>query len=387
MPAPSLFEMIGLSIQVSQPILRGGSFLENLTNKYDGYNHIISAAVGFDTATIEINGDLTYCESWFEDGLTRDITVYNQAGYIVWQGWVNQVQLAVAGLNVTTGPVLNIANRVEVVYSPLDTTVTPPAIGTRTRTAQANNTASQAAYGIWHKLLSGSNVPDAEALQLRSTYLQENALPETASTINFDASDAPKITLNCLGYAYWLQAYPYNVAGTGTIAISTRLQAVLTASPNAVLSANYSYVNSNTFAVPVAQEKDTMALDYIKSLVAVGDSANNRWTFGIYEDRQAYYSVIPTTAEYQYQLSEGAQTVRRYADNTTVRPWDVRPAKWLFITDFLIGRVASSTMIRDDPRMLFIESVNYAAPYSLSVQGAKISTIAQQMAKLGLGGI
>lgn len=387
MVAPSLFELIGLSIQVSQPILRGGNWLENLTDKYDGYGHTISAAVGFDTASIEINGDLTYCESWFEDGLLRDITVYNQAGYIIWQGWVNQVQLSVAGLSVTTGPVLNIANRVEVVYSPLDTSVKPPASGTSTKTAVSNNTLSQTNYGIWHKLLSGGNVPDAEALQLRSTYMQENALPETASSINFDASDAPKITLNCLGYAYWLQAYPYNVTGTGTIAISTRLQAVMTASPNTVLSTVYSYVNTNTFAVPVSQNKDMIALDYIKSLVSVGDAANNRWTFGVYEDRQAYYSAIPTAAEYQYQLAEGSQSVRRYADNATVRPWDVRPAKWLFITDFLIGRVASSTMIRDDPRMLFIESVSFAAPYTLQVQGAKVSTIAQQMAKLGLGGL
>jgi hypothetical protein len=162
---------------------------------------------------------------------------------------------------------------------------------------------------------------------------------------------------------------------------------VLAANPNAVFSTVYANLAANTFAIPIEENNCKTAMEYIRQLVSIGDAASARYVFGFYEDRVAYYNAIPTTPEYQYQLSSGSQAVEMYADNSTVYPWDVRPAKWIFITDFLIGRVSSTTAIRDDPRMMFIESLNFTAPFSLQLQGAKVSTLPQRLAQLGLGGM
>jgi hypothetical protein len=120
--------------------------------------------------------------------------------------------------------------------------------------------------------------------------------------------------------------------------------------------------------------------------VALGDPSDfARYTFGVYDDRQAYYKKMPTAIEYVYRLSSGSQAIET-TGGARVQPWNVRPAKWLEIPDFLIGRAAGGGNLRDDPRNVFIESVTYTAPFGLTINGGKVSTLKQKMAQLGLGG-
>ena len=69
-----------------------------------------------------------------------------------------------------------------------------------------------------------------------------------------------------------------------------------------------------------------------------------------------------------------------------VARWDVTAGKWLMFPDFLAGR-GSASILRDDPRNLFIESASYQAPWFLTLGGAKVGKLAQLLAKQGLGGI
>jgi hypothetical protein len=69
-------------------------------------------------------------------------------------------------------------------------------------------------------------------------------------------------------------------------------------------------------------------------------------------------------------------------------PWNVLPARWIFRPDFLVGRFLpiSAASLGSDPRAAFIEVVQFDAPYSLSINGRKLSQLDQVLARRGLGG-
>jgi hypothetical protein len=98
-----------------------------------------------------------------------------------------------------------------------------------------------------------------------------------------------------------------------------------------------------------------------------------------------YYSAVPTSLEYTYSLSDPAQEIA-YLSGVTVRPWEVQPARWLQVSDLMVGRVPDGDM-KDDPRNIFLEQIHYTAPYGITLNGAKVGTLAQVVARLGLSGI
>jgi len=70
----------------------------------------------------------------------------------------------------------------------------------------------------------------------------------------------------------------------------------------------------------------------------------------------------------------------------------VLPGRWLKITDFLAGEptlpvVTSASELRNDPRVQFIEDVNYTSPWTAIINGKKVGRTAQLLAQLGLSGI
>lgn len=98
---------------------------------------------------------------------------------------------------------------------------------------------------------------------------------------------------------------------------------------------------------------------------------------------------MPTAVEYLHRLGDPAQRVTTL-ENVTVYPWDVKPGKWLFVPDFLVGRARITATrpaeLRRDPRNKFIESVRYTAPWGLDMSGGKTDRLSQLLAKLTYNG-
>jgi hypothetical protein len=386
MTTPSNFSETGISIYAEPPIWGGGvTYRISLNSTIEGYSHTIDANGGYKTATINLVMKQEDIEEWLENGLGRDIKVYNEGGVVVWEGFVNDMEASIGNLTVKRGPLMNIANRVLVVYSTVDTSVTPPAVGVRARTAYANDTASQARYGIIEKILSCGGSTDANAAYIRDAFIAENKMSETTPTqITPGGGGGLSLSLYCCGYEEWLKAFVYNTTATGTTTLSVRLQAVLTADPNGIISTDYSKITANTLSIPAWENDDPTALDYIHGLLTLGDTTYRRYTFGIYANRRAYYTPMPTTQAYTWRVAEGGEVYT--PTNEIVRPWDVLPARWAHIPDFMIGRI-SNTAMRDDPRYMFIESLTYTAPYGLTLTGAKISKLPQILGQMGLLGL
>jgi len=376
--------MSGLVIQVSPPLIEGVGNTTTLTN-FTTYRHTINAVGGFDEAEISFVDQRLDLEWWFANGLGRHIVVYNSAASAVWEGFVDSVEINLGQLTVTRGPLTQAVNRAALVYSTVNTSVTPPLVGGRAKTATVNHAESQARHGVLEAILSGGGMADTPAAQAVSTYLAENAWPRSSQTISSGSNRAPRVTLVCHGYYYWLDAYTYNDASSGTVTASQKILNAIAANPNSAwLPFDTANVGTNLLPVANYEDGDNTAWSIIKATVALGDSSSARWLFGVYENRRCYYQAIPTEVFYQQRIGEPRSRVLTLA-GTPVEPWDVRPGYWLFLPDFMIGYTSGSEL-RADPRYLFIESVEFAAPHSLTIRAGTVDTLGQRLAQLGLAG-
>jgi hypothetical protein len=373
----------GLSIVVSTSVVTsGGFFLADYAEEVAAYSHIIETDGGFREASFTIPADIVEVEDWLESGLGRHVQVFDDAHLVMWEGFVDKVSAAIGARVIERGPLMDAANRISVVYSRIDTSVTPSVVGTRAQTATADNAGSRALYGILYDIYSVSGATDADATQIRDTVLAERAWPETTESIS-GAGSPPSVTVTCRGYIGWLKKYVYNnAAATGTVNTDAKIRAVLAADPNSVISTNYNWIAANTLQAKAYENDSKTGWAVIASQVARGDASSNRWTFGIYAGRVAYYQSQEMTFSYRYSTSQNE--LELYAGGV-IHPWAVRPGKWIFLRDFLQARTYAGG-IAQDPRAMYIESVTFNAPYDLSVNGSRVKTLPQLLARLGLGG-
>lgn len=397
MTTPSLAQQTGLSISLFKPTIDtptpsyvpDGTLVDDtLAIKATGYQHTIMALGGYWKAFLNINYNLVQAEDWI-DYLGYHVEVYNPSLVKIWEGFINKVSINVGGLSVVRGSLVSIGNRVFVIFSTVDTTTTPPTVGMRETTAVATDTDSQDKYGIIEKYVSVGGVAPADATQLRDSWIAENALPETGQSFNNSSGATPNVTVEMLGYVHWLNLFGYNDTTTGTREISDVLDDIFTyeaASVNGMFSTDLTQIITPASTVNVNRytNKNNTAWNRVKFMVSHGDGADNRQLFGIYNDRQPFYDTIPTDIEYTQRITDPRQRIET-PQGLEIKPWNVLPGKWLEYTDFLVGAIVPATF-REDPRIEFIESVTFTAPWNITHSGSKVGTLNQKLAKLGLAG-
>lgn len=378
--------MRGISIEVRDPLASGGDLVAGgLAGEIAAYSHTLALDGGYQSAQFTLPGSQVELENWFEYGLGRHIITYNAAGQVIFEGFVNKLTVQLGGRSLERGPLMDMVNRVQVIYSTIDTSVDPPVLGQRVKTPLVEDLDSQARYGMLAELYSASGMSDAGAVELRDLILAENRWPTTGGdTLTFGGGE-PAVRVECLGYYAYLNKYTYlRRRVTGTIGVSTKILHILAANPNAAFfSSDLSRVTANSLPTPAAEHDDPRALELIRAEVARGDAAGWRWSFGIYAGRQAVYAPLPAAYAYQYRLSEAR--LEAYGGGE-IDPWDVLPGQWIFYPDFLAGRPVSAASLRDDPRATLIETVTYTAPYGIQINGGRARRLPQLLARLGLGG-
>ena len=380
---PGKASSLGFTVVYRESVPLGDKSLGSF-DSLESWRHTTAAFGGFDTASFSVVDYQTVLEDWFENGIGRHVLAYDQDNVLFWEGFVDSVTMSIGGFQATRGPLMNIGNFVSLDFASFDFGYTPPIPGIKKNTGLADNFDSQERYGIVYKLLSATGVTDANALQLRDTYLSENQEPSITSTFNFGADDF-LLTVDCKGFLHWLN-YPYNNVSFGFTNISTKIADILGDDPNGIISADYSDITENVAVVPFWDIDDAIAKDVIKEQVAMGDASDRRYVFGIYDGRKAFYAPVPTTIDYFMSLRDISRKVYDAA-GSAVHPWRIRPGKWIKFTDFIPGFIARRDDLRLDPRNLFIESIEFSAPNSFNLTGGKTTKLEQKMARLGLSGI
>ena len=357
------------------------------------YSHVINALGGFQSATINLSATQVTMGEWLEKGLGRHIEVFNPAMSIAWEGFVNQVDVVYGNLTVTVGPLMQVVNRLNAMYTTVDVSVIPPTEGLEAETGWLDNAASQARYGILVSTISLGETNPADAAAVAATYLANQAQAATTQVFTSTATQ-PSVNISCLGYYHWL-SYLYNQeVVVGTINTDAKIIDILTGTDAATgnpynlnslwlpFGTSHIATPAAPAAVPAYEYENKTAWNLIQDTVARGDTNQARWLFGVYAGRQAWYQQQPTTVEYSGKLEDLGLRIFGPGE---VDPWDVRPGKWIRWTDFDPGYYPST--LQEDPRVQFIENVTYTMPNQLSLNGEVQGTLQETMASFGLGGI
>jgi hypothetical protein len=390
MTTPSSVSETGITIAVYTPLVQGGAHIDTITGDVESYQHSIAANGGFISATFTINGSRETLENWIEYGIGRHIKAHAPDNRVIWEGFVDSLAVTMGGITTNRGPLINIANRVSVTYTPIiDASTTPPLTGTPTETIIAENTDSQTKYGIWEKVVNTGNVLDDDAEFIRDLFLVDNAYPDGNCTISFGGeASAMSVTASCRGYIDWF-GYSYNdITAPISVTVSEKLADVIDADPNNLFSSTASSVTMKTNMVLAMswEDQNRTAKTIIDEMIAYGGGSDDRWLFGIYADRIVHFNQAPTAVEYLYYLADNNQRVETI-NGETLHPWDVLPGKWISMLDFLYGSAVTTFDAHGDVRSFFIEQVDYTAPNTISINGNKIRKLPQYLAKMGLGGV
>lgn len=389
----------GLSIAIFAPNVQGQNYLGNLSAEVSSYEHSINATDGFAEAKFTFSCNSITANDWLQNGIGRHIVVYGPSLQIIWEGYVNQLSINMGAVTFERGPLTEIVNRVSAMYTPIFDTCPDPAIipdcddtngpitGATTETIIVEDSDSQDRYGIWEKVLSIGTCYQEDAEYIRDLYLYENAHVGGGPSIALGSSGSDiSVSVTCRGYIDWLN-YIYNNDDVELSVICSELiKTVLDADPNYIISANYSRILENLAIHSSYTDDNKTARAFIDEILTVGGGNDDRWTFGIFENRRAVYAPIPTSVEYIYHKTGLTQQIETI-NGELVEPWDVRPCKWVGIPDFLAGIAFRTDNIRKDPRVFFAEEVSYTAPDSVTINGGKVNRLSQYMAKLGLGGV
>ncbi len=380
-----------ISVLAQAPLLSAVPWFQRI-ERPSQYSQVINVQGGFESCTFGLSANDSEMNDWLANGILRHVESYNPALEVAWEGFVNQVDVVYGNLTVTVGPLLRTVNRLDASYTTVDVSVIPPIEGLQANVGWVNDLASQGRYGVLPAVISVGETTPADAAAIQQTYLANHRVPATTQVFSSIAA-APQVTVHCLGYRYWL-LYVYNqLANVGTINTDAKVVDILTGTDAATgnpYNLNDAWLPFGTTnvatptapaAIPRYEYENRTAWELIQGITARGDANQNRWLFGLYAGREAWYQMAPTTVEYEIKLSDPSLIVRGPAK---VDPWDVRPGKWLTFTDFLVG--ASFANLDDDPRTMFIETVTFTAPNQLALNGEPASSLSDVMASFGLGG-
>ncbi len=74
---------------------------------------------------------------WMYNGLGRHIDIYTHTLTKAWEGFVDRLTVQIGGAQITIGPLVNICNRLPVVYQTVQYNTQPPIGGQRARLVAA----------------------------------------------------------------------------------------------------------------------------------------------------------------------------------------------------------------------------------------------------------
>lgn len=349
-------------LHLYQKPAQGTSFLK----RYQAFNyrHKISAVGGFDTAACELSVSRAEAEQFLEQYVGNRIAAYvDNPAAPIWEGLINRITFNYGSVEYTIS-LEEMANRA---------TVFMPAQGTLTTaiTAAANNTASQAIYGIIEKTLDappiGSSATGIRTI-LRDKYLSQYAYPQ--ASMAFRGAGAITLRLEMLGFYHTLLWDNYTNTAITTANASVVLTEVIQDNANTTTffdDTDTSLIAANaTFTFSRQASTGVTRWQFCQGIQEAGDGVNE-WIMGITPTdvntgkRRFYYQQANNTVEYTAKLAEGLAVIRSLT-GARVHPWDARPDRAIRVQDALIGWNFPGS----DPRQIFIDTVDYDAERQLA---------------------
>lgn len=398
--------MIGSIVIDKSPVITAGKNVDRTlhSGQWQNYRHEIRSMGGYWSCGFSISGSVEELRDLMLHDLLAHVETFSADGTKAWEGFINgfvfnfsnmRVRFSLDGVaNKVWARYLSAAGLEDVGVVAQDYDAEQVArlapdmsgAGATTRTGTQSDTTSQARYGIREHVLSGGIMAVGVAVDLITNYLNSYAYPQP--TIEFVNQNVdPRIAtleFECLGYWHTLYWRRFNQTSGGNENVSTQIDAAITAVGQFIASTD---VETNTMQIPVDNDIDRKAADVILDVARLGDTSNNRYLVGVYDDRELIY-------EQQGDPTDSADYHRRLGDKTVydkgqapILDSSIMPGKWLRAEGVFPFSVDEYSDLRDDPSVVFIESVRYDESKGLELLGVRQTMIDQILARAAMANV
>lgn len=395
------------TILISDPLWAVAS---SVTSQFDitDYTHEIAADGGMISASGKTNissNDIAY---WIESGLGKHVQVFDYNLDKIFLGFINRLTITIGGISIVVGPLIDIANRVKMNYTPIiDLTKEPPVNGSTISTTFYEDIPSQQRYGIIERILSGGTLQDADTIlppgspvvdepgNIIAASLQEFKKPTINHELNSEGDPLVSLEVEISGYSAWLNLFTYYETDDSFVTITEKLINIISQEPNGVFSTNQDGIENNDLITIKSCIEDKTAQAVIDEELPRGDANEMRWVFGLEVDQndplpRIYYKPVPSQAAYYYHLAIDGRYVITTDSGLVIEPQRIKPGEFIFFADVLIGKETDLNdydSLINDPRVMFIERVTFSLPNKVEFTGSRLARLTQIMANKGLGDV
>jgi len=330
----------------------GNSFLTR--KPVYNYTHTISAMGWFDTASCNLRLTDKEAEIAFESWIDNRVAVFvDNPVYPIWEGLITRVTPEFGNV-VPTRSSDAMFNRSTTTYTGQGTN--------NVQTPAVNTTDSQAIYGIKHGNLElvFDTTTSTRDTTIRDFVLAWQSWPQ--SSLQF--SEAGRmVRVEMLGMYHTLDKENIRVTGVVDRTLTTLITNLIGALGNGATffdNTITSLIETNTITSNENTTRGETAWQQVMKWAETGDGTN-RWIAGITPTdpntglRAFYFRDANTAVEYTANARDGARIRNQFGG--LVNAWNVLPDRTLRVNDILVGWNGMG----DDPREIYIESVNYDA--------------------------
>lgn len=204
-------------------------------------------------------------------------------------------------------------------------------------------------------LLEGG-MTDASATAKATKEVNERAWPRSLPPDQYEVDVGPKedgLSFLFAGYA-WTLNYLHLLAG-GTDIASNHVTSLI----GEAEFVSTDVIATNTLEFQVEELEPMRIWDALEEIIEAGDGTGARWIGGVYAGRKFVYEAAPTTLRYHYR---GGQLLM--VQGGPIEPWFALPGL-AQLDDAPVGPEGITGNIADDPRVIFLEEVEFIAPHEL----------------------
>lgn len=318
------------------------------------YTHTISAMGWFDTASCNLALTVPESEIAFGSWIGNRVAVYVDNPVVpIWEGLITRITPEYGNI-VPTRSLDNMFNRVKGVWNGVT--------GVTAQGTAGNTTASQDLYGIKEGSieLGTEGAAATRHTAIQSFMLAWQAYPQSSLSIN-PAGRVVRIEMK--GIYHTLDWENVRDTGTTNIVQNTLISTLIGALSNGATffdNTDISQIESNAITAIEETVRGETAWQQITKWTESGDGTN-RYIAGMTptnpntNTRALYYRQANTDIEYICNTRDGARIRNKFGG--LVNAWNVLPDRSLRVNDILVGWNG----IGDDPREIYIESVQYDA--------------------------
>jgi hypothetical protein len=188
--------------------------------------------------------------------------------------------------------------------------------------------------------------------------------------------------VDCVGFIEELSVRFHTSATTTTTNISTIIGEVI-ATPLQFIANDITGIETNAIPGSRWQDEDITMRTYIQKFVSWGTNTSppRQAIYGVYEGRKFAYAGAPATVGYYTRRSDPAEAIIDATTGAEVRPWLVRPGKWINVPDLLPDETTPNTSLTN-ARTFFIGTVEYTAPATVILSPVAFDSAQMQLARL-----